>query len=55
MNPTRPALPGELTVTPALGIPKLPPPPRDIAAMVVEMLEARKVHKLATRGQSEVA
>jgi hypothetical protein len=50
---TRPASPGELTVPVTLGIPKLPPPPADIAALVVEMLQARMAHKLALRGEAE--
>lgn len=31
---------------------RLPPPPADIAALVVEMLEARRDHLLAARAES---
>ncbi len=54
---TRPALPGEQSVPRVLGIPPLPPPPADIAALAadaaVEALIARRVHKLALRGVEE--
>lgn len=34
---------------------KAPRVPADLAALVVEMIEARKVHKLALRGETEVS
>ena len=53
-TPTRPAT--EADAAPIdrayLAAPRIP---ADIAALVVEMLEARKVHKLAARGVSEGA
>lgn len=46
---TRPALPNELTVPVTLGIPPLPPPPADLADMLVRFIETSRDERLVEK------
>lgn len=55
MKSTRPYAPHESTVPVELGIPPLPPPPADLAEMLVRFIEARRDERLVEKRTKECA